>query len=796
MPRLRLRHGKLDGDPSQRGGEVKITDNHTMRIICIRPLMRDPNNTDKWSVLKGLKEDEFYYLYDGYDITKDYIYLRERTVPDDLYYPQRYAAGETEAEFKVDICAIVGENGAGKSTLVDIYIRVINNLAAYIFGEEFLFPKAEHLHFISSVFAEVYIKIEESIFCIRCLDESIEMLEFCLNKQKRRYERQNPNIISDVLQKGNVCLPHSEYLDMLAGLCYNTVLNYSVHSYNSNAYRDEDTPAGKEIEIRNIGYKEGLYRPQYMFDRKGDVRKLDKKLLDKHFPEGFSWLSGVFHKNDGFQTPLVISPKREYGMININNENDLSEERLLSLLFVENKTEKKKESKRFPFSEINDKLRIEGFTLKANTELINKYKVAPEEHPDLPEYSIEYYVDLRNFIRDEYEKEFHLSKYDRYHKESAINYLVAKTIKIFMTYPRYESTRLFLVHKPLKLREDDKTGLRKDLKELWQDHSHITTKMWRTLNYLRYDHIDKRTAFQTGQLADRISAIINSYPDGQPVQLMGYPPRNTNEMLPPPIFNVDFHLYDMDDSKKRHRIKFSTLSSGEKQITYILCSLFYYMICLDSAKDFWHTKENEKEQIEYKHINVIFDEIELYFHPEMQRNFISTLLHGLQQLPLTGIRSLHFMIVTHSPFVLSDLPIQNILFLEKGGKKADKSEVASFGANIHTMLVNSFFLKGGAMGQFAKETIVKIIDQVNVAYLEGKLKRYDDDADKMIDENYQIFRSLPETYQNQLRHGGLYNLIIDWQFIRKMADVIQEPIVRERLKELLERRKHYVDTES
>ena len=70
MPRLRLRHGKLDGDPSQRGGEVTITDNHTMRIICIRPLMRDPNNTDKWSVLKGLKEDEFYYLYDGYDITK------------------------------------------------------------------------------------------------------------------------------------------------------------------------------------------------------------------------------------------------------------------------------------------------------------------------------------------------------------------------------------------------------------------------------------------------------------------------------------------------------------------------------------------------------------------------------------------------------------------------------------------------------------------------------------------------------------------------------------------------------
>ena len=109
-----------------------------------------------------------------------------------------------------------------------------------------------------------------------------------------------------------------------------------------------------------------------MFDRTGKVRKLTKSLLDKNFSEGYSWLSGVFHKNDGFQTPIVISPKRDYGMIDINNENDLSEERLLSLLFVEDKRENRKSGKRFPFSEINDKLRIEGFTLQANYDLIEK----------------------------------------------------------------------------------------------------------------------------------------------------------------------------------------------------------------------------------------------------------------------------------------------------------------------------------------------------------------------------------------------------------------------------------------
>ena len=144
-----------------------------MRVICIRPLQRDSNNTDKWSVLKGLREEEFYYLYDGYEIKDDYIQKTGRNVPDDLYSPKRYAAGKTEAEFNVDICAIVGENGAGKSSLVDMYIRVINNLAAYIFGEEFLYPKAEHLHFIPGVFAEVYIEIEETIYCVRCFDLGI-----------------------------------------------------------------------------------------------------------------------------------------------------------------------------------------------------------------------------------------------------------------------------------------------------------------------------------------------------------------------------------------------------------------------------------------------------------------------------------------------------------------------------------------------------------------------------------------------------------------------------------------------
>ena len=81
-------------------------------------------------------------------------------------------------------------------------------------------------------------------------------------------------------------------------------------------------------------------------------------------------------------------------------------------------------------------------------------------------------------------------------------------------------------------------------------------------------------------------------------------------------------------------------------------------------------------------------------------------------------------------------------------------------------------------------------------YLEGKLKELDDDVDKMIDKYCQVYRSLPEKYQNQLKKGTLKVSDMEWEFIRKMTDVIQEPIIRRRLKEVLEWRKNYVDTES
>jgi hypothetical protein len=68
--------------------------------------------------------------------------------------------------------------------------------------------------------------------------------------------------------------------------------------------------------------------------------------------------------------------------------------------------------------------------------------------------------------------------------------------------------------------------------------------------------------------------------------------------------------------------------------------------------------------------------------------------------------------VTHSPFILSDIPKSNVLFLENG-KPVDPMQENTFGANIHSLLKNGFFLSGMPMGDFAKQKINALFAKLN-----------------------------------------------------------------------------------
>ena len=149
-------------------------------------------------------------------------------------------------------------------------------------------------------------------------------------------------------------------------------------------------------------------------------------------------------------------------------------------------------------------------------------------------------------------------------------------------------------------------------------------------------------------------------------------------------------------------IKFSDLSSGEKQKIYSINSILYHIQRLDKK--------------EYKHINLILDEIELYFHPELQRTYIHDIIEAIKKVGTENILGINITFITHSPFILSDIPESKILFLDKdiNAKTVPmKTDIKTFGANIHNLLSNGFFMGGKLMGEFAFKKIQGIVDFYN-----------------------------------------------------------------------------------
>ena len=119
-------------------------------------------------------------------------------------------------------------------------------------------------------------------------------------------------------------------------------------------------------------------------------------------------------------------------------------------------------------------------------------------------------------------------------------------------------------------------------------------------------------------------------------------------------------------------------------------------------------------------MNVIFDEVELYYHPEMQRQFTNIMIKSLKSVSFANIRGINIMMVTHSPFVLSDIPDSNVLCLGESENLATKT----LGGNIMEMLGSSFFMSN-SIGDLIKEEFASIVRLYNRAVREGKSVKED-----------------------------------------------------------------------
>ncbi len=181
--------------------------------------------------------------------------------------------------------------------------------------------------------------------------------------------------------------------------------------------------------------------------------------------------------------------------------------------------------------------------------------------------------------------------------------------------------------------------------------------------------------------------------------------------------NLDFNILNF---------QYENLSSGEENL--------FLMFALIGAGIIPYTLNNSSPS----YITILLDEIENNIHPNKQKELLSKIITYLNIITYNAMvkhnKRLNFNIIiaSHSPFILSDIPKENVIFLDKFNEKETKEkypklniknlkngncinvtkhiELKTFGANIHTLLSNGFFMSNGLIGEFAKSKITEIKD--------------------------------------------------------------------------------------
>ncbi|WP_263603456.1 AAA family ATPase [Chryseobacterium sp. PET-29] len=662
------------------------------KLLAIRP----QSNCDR-RFLKNLKKGMIYKFYNDYtyynnqglEIENSYNEINEilhnSTTPDNLYSNNL----DHTRSFNINVSAIVGKNGAGKSSLLELlYITcyIVAAKASIITGVDLIKDEINYRELKKKISEKEMSDLSEQINEIQKVYDDLDVeIVYEIDNRIRILKVENGKISVSLFSATNKSHfsrelhidDRSQILSFLKYFFYTISINYSQYGLNENSL--------------------GI------------------------------WARYLFHKNDAYQTPLVVNPYRDEGNIDVNNELHLSQTRFITNYILTNNIKTG-----------NNK------TLKSVEFRLNKQKLVNE----FGKFLFRNNLDEIGFAQIVYNSIYSIKAngnriFDKDHNVNFLgvqaNYLYVKIIKIRDQY-----------YKNVSLGSSKNISLKlmlKFLNILSFDNSHITLKLRQTLNNIRFNilsddrvkwEIDRYTIDFT-RLRSKIVSIkkYNNYVEYE-------------ELIPIACFTPTVFVLN-DDGIKDSISEMTTLSSGEQHQIHTIQSILYHILNLDSVH------QNNKKNIKYKNVNIIFDEIELYFHPEFQRTFLYELLKSLKSLPLKKIKNINILFCTHSPFILSDVTKQATLKLAAG--KAQTyigTSDNSYGNNIHDLLKEDFYLAKGFMGEYSRRKTKSLI------YFLDENKDIDDEIDFEINEYF-------------------WN---DDDNTLKYIETIGEPLLRETLREM------------
>ena len=641
-------------------------------------------NSEESTGKRKMSCGQIYRFLQGYEIGEDSVCVNTEqqilnTLYDDFYNENINGIPH------IQISAIVGQNGSGKSSIVEFMMRLINNFAAATIGEsQNSGQAAEHLHFIDGIDGELWYILKGYAYHLKVKNCRVKLFKFNKNtKDKKCVCFTEPKILFDN-EKSETCktlvglhtsLGDEDLKNLYQCFFYTLISNQSIYAYNTLDFESECNSDEKESLVS------------------GNEKN------DKFDTEDRCWLHGLFHKNDAYRTPLVITPFRREGNIDINNERELAIERLVRLYALHE-----------DLRTINDHLLVESLTFSYQPE--NQYGIERIKRKlHFKELTEKGYFLLRNDIIAKWSKAIgrNLSIYNtKPYYDEAIDYLVYKTLKVSC---QYKEHRDFYDTTCTMTDAYNSDTLGELVEALSKDHSHITRKIYQTLGYLMFDVYNMDNAIngnaKTGECCITFEQLgkkwfNNTKMSKEEMKTDLLVQIRVQAIVPPPFFIMRINLCEKDN--QNIKINFETLSSGEKQQIFTISSILYHLDNIDSA----HKDKSVANRIQYNNVCIILEEVELYYHPQLQQQFIHYFLSGLRNITLENVKSIHLIIVTHSPYVLSDIPRTNVLALKKDEKEPIEG-LHTLGANVYDMLKDSFFLEGGAMGLFAQWEVAHLM---------------------------------------------------------------------------------------
>lgn len=552
----------------------------------------------------------------------------------------------------IHIQTIVGVNGSGKTSLLEIIYRIINNLSCLLVRGKRR-NASEMMSFIDGLWAELYYTVDGALACISCRGNDVS---FGIGNKK------HPLKAFDDENKTGLNVKMESFIEWAReSLFYTIVTNYSMQAFCASDYSKE---------------------PCFCLDN-GGKRK---------YAIGAIWMNGLFHKNDGYMTPIVLNPYRDEGKIDVVKEHRLTIYRLsTAMLYAEQRG--RMFMKDYKLNNINYQF-DESIVIRKYVEL------------EIPENTYRNYRS-NNAKRRTYGTAIlkaygfnHLNHNNIVHHAVAM-YLIIKTFSIAKKYPAYQEFSdigdPLLFNKAIPEKNEKLINALVD--RINKDKSHITIKIKQVLHFI--DAI-KRNRFD----AERVVKEPISYRDYFSIVAPDNDLKNAGDIqayLPPSFFKIDILVDHLKDGVKLNKepITVDRMSSGERQYLYTFSTYIYHILNLLSIQ--------ESYRVRYRRFNLVFDEVEICFHPEFQRRFINELIGYIQRMYMNVYATYNIIIATHSPFILTDIPQSNILYLEDG-RIPDSSKFKNpFAANICDVLYQSFFLKEGFVGEFARNKVNEML---------------------------------------------------------------------------------------